>query len=211
MSVGTRIASNGAKLFSRRCCSALMNYTAADHSRHFGWGWGGGGWGLGLSSVLCVVVNTAWFIKVWKQLAWLRQVPRWAGQQLMLGGVVSVCTSEVTSASQGAAVKSRLASWKRQQSGRNAPASSPSAPLTYHFLNFFRCSASCRCQRAIACSRLLALVPGARDVAQRWCNAGLLSWMFELKFHTLLQSCERPVWSRDWPSVMNKRGAFVCV
>lgn len=171
----------------------------------------GGERGLGFSSVLCVVVNTAWFIKVWKQLVWLQQVPHWAGQQLMLDGTVSVCTSEVTSASREAAVKSRLASRKRQQSGRNAPASSPSAPPTYHFLNFFRCSASRRCQRAIARSRLLALIPAARDVAQRWCNVGLLSWMFELKFHTLLQSCERPVWSRDWPSVMNKRGAFVYV
>lgn len=110
----------------------------------------GGERGLGFSSVLCVVVNTAWFIKVWKQLVWLQQVPHWAGQQLMLDGTVSVCTSEVTSASREAAVKSRLASWKRQQSGRNAPASSPSAPPTYHFLNFFRCSASRRCQRAIA-------------------------------------------------------------
>lgn len=181
-----------------------MNYTAADHPRHFGLG-------LGFSSVLCVVVNTAWFIKLWKQLAWLQQVPRWAWQQLILDGAVSVCMSEVTSASREAAVKSRLASWKRQQSGRSSPASSPSAPLTYHFLNFFRCSASHCCQRAIARSRLLALIPGACDVTQRWCNAGLLSWMFELKFHTLLQSCERPVWSRDWPSVMNKRRAFVCV
>lgn len=68
---------------------------------------------------------------------------------------------EVTSACREAAVKSRLACWKRQQSGR------PSAPPIYHFLNFFRCSASRHCRSAIACSRLLALVPGARGVARR--------------------------------------------
>lgn len=83
----------------------------------------------------------------------------------MLDGAVSVCTGEVTSACRQAAVKSRLASWKRQQSGRAA--SSPPAPLTYHFLNFFRCSASRHCRGAIARPRLLALIPGARDVAQR--------------------------------------------
>lgn len=53
MSVVTRITSNGAKLFSRGCCLAVINYTAVDHPRHFGWRGAVRGSGLLICSV-CV-------------------------------------------------------------------------------------------------------------------------------------------------------------
>lgn len=180
-----------------------MNYTAADHPRHFGLG-------LGFSSVLCVVVNTAWFIKLWKQLAWLQQVPRWAWQQLILDGAVSVCMSEVTSASREAAVKSRLASWKRQQSGRSSPASSPSAPLTYHFLNFFRCSASHCCQRWPAPDSLLSFqapVMWHRGDVMQVCSHECLSWNFTLYFSHVKGQCGAEIDRAWW---IKEERLFVC-
>lgn len=36
------------------------------------------------------------------------------------------------------------------------------------------------------------IAPMTMDV-HRWSNAGLRSWMFEQKFHTLFQSCEKPI------------------
>lgn len=126
-------------ILEHSCNSASLNYAALDHPPHLLVG----GFGF-FSSVPCVVVNTAWFIKASKQLGCSR-VPQKRGATctnvfgiflLMPVGVGFVCMSEVISANRQAAVKSCLASWKSQNL-RETHAASSSVPSTSHQLYFF--------------------------------------------------------------------------
>lgn len=213
-------------MLEHSCTPALMNYAAPDHPKRF---WGN----LASSSVPCVVVNTAWFIKGWKQLVCAAARSRGGGRQLAwkhLAASVWCSAAWAPSARVRSYLRIRKHWWShvwlaggdgglREIHACGLICSSVDFPFSlFHplssYLLFFP---SLLFQSSVqeSVSRFPLSIYTAFVLApfwftalmmrlQRWCNAGLHSWMFEQKFHTLFQSCELPVQSRDWRSIFIK-------